>query len=342
MYEKLRPWLFKLDAETAHGLTLYALGVAQRSGFVRYVSHTASQDFPVRAFGIDFPNPVGLAAGLDKNGEHLDALGALGFGFIEIGTVTPHPQSGNPKPRMFRLPQHDAIINRLGFNSDGVDALMRNVQRSNYRGVLGINIGRNADTPNERAIDDYLYCLERVYALSSYVTVNVSSPNTKDLRELQGTDALPRLLGTLRETQEKLAAQHGSRKPLLLKISPDLDEAQMDDIARAVSNAAIDGLICTNTTIDRSAVVDDAHANEAGGLSGKPLFEKSTAVLHGMAQRLNGRIALIGAGGILTGSDAAEKLDAGATLVQLYTGLVYRGPWLITECVEEIRRQRAV
>lgn len=339
MYERLRPWLFKLDAESAHGLTLYALGVAQRSGFARFVAHPAPQDFPVRAFGIDFPNPVGLAAGLDKNGADLDALGTLGFGFIEIGTVTPRQQPGSPRPRMFRLPAHEAIINRLGFNNDGVDALLRNIERANYSGVLGINIGRNFDTSNERAADDYLYCLQRVYPLASYIVVNISSPNTQGLRELQQTDALTRLLGVLREARKKLAALHGARKPLLLKIAPDLDETQMDAIARAVIDAGIDGLICTNTTVDRTDVADDPLSNETGGLSGRPLFAKSTAVLRGMSQRLGNKISLIGVGGILDGSDAAEKIEAGATLVQLYSGLVYRGPWLITECVEEIRRQ---
>jgi dihydroorotate dehydrogenase len=240
---------------------------------------------------------------------------------------------------MFRLPQHEAIINRLGFNNDGVDALLRNVQRASWRGVLGINIGKNAVTPNERAIDDYIHCLERVYPLASYVTVNISSPNTKGLRDLQGADELPRLLGRLRERHEQLALQHRARKPLLLKIAPDLDGSQMDAIATAVLDAGVDGLICTNTTIDRSAIAGEPLANEAGGLSGKPLFEKSTAILHGMAQRIAGRIPLIGVGGILSGDDAAGKLDAGATLVQIYTGMVYRGPWLLTECVEEIRRR---
>ncbi|HET9834748.1 MAG TPA: quinone-dependent dihydroorotate dehydrogenase [Rhodanobacteraceae bacterium] len=340
MYDRLRPLLFALDAETAHRWTLYGLGVAQRSGLMRFVAHAPPENLPVNAFGIEFPNPVGLAAGLDKNGEHLDALGALGFGFIEIGTVTPKRQPGNPRPRMFRLPEHEAIINRLGFNNHGVDALLRNVQSASWRGVLGINIGKNAATPNERALDDYLYCLERVYPLASYVTINISSPNTKGLRELQGADELPRLLGALRERQEQLAAQHGTRKPLLLKIAPDLDETQMDAIARAVLDAGVDGLICTNTTVDRSAIAGDPHTSEAGGLSGKPLFELSTEVLRGMARRLDGKIPVIGVGGILTGADAAEKLDAGATLVQIYTGMIYRGPWLLTECVNEIRRQR--
>ena len=340
MYDTFRPWLFKLDAETAHRWTLYGLGVAQRSGLMRFAAQPPPQDFPVRAFGLEFANPVGLAAGLDKNGEHLDALGALGFGFIEIGTVTPKPQPGNPRPRMFRLPEHEAIINRLGFNNDGVDALLRNIQNSTWRGVLGINIGKNAATPNERALDDYLFCLERVYPQASYVTVNISSPNTKGLRELQGADELPRLLGALRERHDQLASQHHADKPLLLKIAPDLDDAQLDAIASAVLDAGVDGLICTNTTIDRSAIAGDPLADETGGLSGKPLFEKSTAILRGMAQRLGGKIPLVGVGGILSGSDAAEKLDAGATLVQIYSGMIYRGPWLLTECVQEIRRQR--
>jgi dihydroorotate dehydrogenase len=339
MYDKIRPLLFALDAEAAHRWTLYGLGVAQRSNLMRFVAHPPPENLPVHAFGIEFPNPVGLAAGLDKNGEHLDALGVLGFGFIEIGTVTPRPQPGNPRPRMFRLPEREAIINRLGFNNDGVDALLRNVERANWRGILGINIGKNAATPNERAIEDYLFCLERVYPLASYVTVNISSPNTSGLRDLQGADELPRLLGALRERQEQLTAQHGARKPLLLKIAPDLDEMQMDAIAAAVLDAGVDGLICTNTTIDRSAIAGDPHAGEAGGLSGKPLFELSTEVLRGMARRLENRIPLVGVGGILTGADAAEKLDAGATLVQIYTGMVYRGPWLLTECVEELRRR---
>ena len=288
-------------------------------------------------FGIDFPNPVGLAAGLDKNGAHIDALASLGFGFIEIGTTTPRAQAGNPKPRMFRLPEHEAVINRLGFNNGGVDALMRNVERAKFSGVLGINIGKNKDTPNERAVDDYLHCLERVYARARYVTVNISSPNTQGLRDLQEEEALKRFLGTLRERQEQLAAQHGVRKPMLLKIAPDLTETELDAIAEVLLAACIDGLICTNTTIGRSAIAASPHAQEAGGLSGKPLFAKATAVLHSMAQRLGGAIPLIGVGGIVRGADAAAKFDAGASLVQFYTGMVYRGPVLIGECVEAIR-----
>ncbi|HJR13223.1 MAG TPA: quinone-dependent dihydroorotate dehydrogenase [Rhodanobacteraceae bacterium] len=339
MYTTLRPLLFSLEAETAHHVTLYALGVAQRSNLMRWVAQPPPPDLPVRAFGIDFPNPVGLAAGLDKNGEHLDALGALGFGFIEIGTVTPRPQPGNPKPRLFRLPEHEALINRMGFNNDGVDALARNVERSRWRGVLGINIGKNKDTPNERAADDYLACLERVYPLASYVTINVSSPNTPGLRDLQEGDSLQRLIATLMDAREKLASRYGARKPLLLKIAPDLDDAQLDAMASALLGSGIDGLICTNTTIDRNAITGALHADEAGGLSGKPLFDGSTEVLRRMAQRLGDRIPLVGVGGVLTGSDAADKISAGAKLVQIYSGLIYRGPWLLTECVEEIRRQ---
>jgi dihydroorotate dehydrogenase len=341
MYMTLRPLLFSLEAETAHRLTLYALGVAQRSNLMRWVAQPPPADWPVRAFGIDFPNPVGLAAGLDKNGEHLDALGALGFGFIEIGTVTPRPQQGNSKPRLFRLPDREALINRMGFNNAGVDVLVRNVEQSQWRGVLGINIGKNKDTPNERAGDDYLACLARVYPLASYITVNVSSPNTPGLRDLQQGESLQRLIAMLVDAREKLATRHGARKPILLKIAPDLDNAQMDAIASVLVGSGIDGLICTNTTVDRATVAGDLHANEAGGLSGKPLFEPATEVLRGMARRLGDQIPLVGVGGVLTGSDAADKISAGAKLVQIYSGLIYRGPWLLTECVEEIRRQSA-
>lgn len=341
MYERIRPLLFTLDAETAHRATLYALGVAQRSGFAHRLLREPL-DMPVHAFGIDFPNPVGLAAGLDKNGEHLDALAALGFGFIEIGTVTPKPQAGNAKPRLFRLPGSNALINRMGFNNAGVDALVANVERSEYDGVLGINIGKNKDTPNERAVSDYVYCLARVYPLASYITINISSPNTEGLRDLQQADALRRLIATLLGAQEKLALKHGARKPLLLKIAPDLDDAELDTMAKVLLEMRVDGLICTNTTTDRQMVVEESHGNEDGGLSGWPLFQRSTRVLHGMAKRLHGAMPLIGVGGIMEGGDAAEKFDAGAQLVQLYSGLIYRGPCLVAECVEELVRQQVV
>ncbi len=338
MYDYLRPLLFKLDAESAHRLTLYGLDVAQRSNLMRRVA-TVPADLPVEGFGIRFPNPVGLAAGLDKNAAHIDALAALGFGFLEVGTVTPLPQQGNDRPRLFRLPQHEAIINRMGFNNDGVDALVRNVQKSSYRGVLGINVGKNKDTPNEKAVNDYLTCLHKVYADASYITVNISSPNTKGLRDLQQEATLYKFISILRAAQERLGSQQGARKPMLLKIAPDLAEAELDAIAGVLLRTGIDGVICGNTTVDHDAVAADPRGAETGGLSGKPLFERSTAVLAGMHARLQGRIPLIGVGGILDGGDAAEKLDAGAMLVQLYTGLVYRGPQLVRECVDEIRRQ---
>jgi dihydroorotate dehydrogenase len=341
MYALTRPFLFCLDAERAHDVALRAIEAAWRSGLNPLLAARPAP-LPTEVFGLRFDNPVGLAAGLDKNGAYVDALAALGFGFVEVGTTTPRPQSGNPKPRMFRLPEHEAVINRLGFNNQGVDALVRNVERAKFSGVLGINIGKNKDTPNERATDDYLFCLERVYARASYITVNISSPNTQGLRDLQEEETLKRFVGRLREAQERLGAQHGRRKPMLLKIAPDLAEAELDGIAEVLRASRIDGVICTNTTIDRSAVAGHRHANEAGGLSGRPLLAKSTAVLRGMAERLGPSIPLVGVGGIARGADAAVKADAGAALVQFYTGLVYRGPQLIGESVEALRaRARA-
>lgn len=340
MYALARSLLFHLDAEKAHELSLKAIEVAYRTGFNPLLA-TRPSALPTRVFGIDFPNPVGLAAGLDKNAAHIDALSSLGFGFIEVGTTTPRAQAGNPKPRMFRLAEHDAVINRLGFNNGGVDALVANAERSSFTGVLGINIGKNKDTDNARAIDDYRFCLERVYARASYVTVNISSPNTQGLRDLQEEETLRRFIGELCDARESLAAKHRARKPMLLKIAPDLDDAEQDAIAEVLLSSAIDGLICTNTTIDRTAIAGHALAGEAGGLSGRPLLEKSSAVLRGMAERLDGRLPLIGVGGILTGADAVTKIDVGATLVQFYTGMVFRGPTLIGECVESIRNVRA-
>ena len=338
MYALARPFLFCLDAERAHDLALASIETAYRTGFNPLLAAKPAPA-PVEVFGLHFENPVGLAAGLDKNGAHVDALAALGFGFIEVGTTTPRAQSGNPKPRMFRLPDVEGVINRIGFNNGGVDALVRNVERAKFTGVLGINIGKNKDTPIERAVDDYLFCLERVYARANYVTINISSPNTQGLRDLQEEETLKRFIGTLREAQERLASKHGSRKPMLLKIAPDLDESELDAIADVMLASGIDGMICTNTTIDRTPIAGKRHAEEAGGLSGKPLFEKSTAVLYGMAQRLRGRIPLVGVGGIVHGADAAVKVEAGASLVQFYTGMIYRGPSLIGECVEAIRAQ---
>jgi len=286
--------------------------------------------------GLTFPNPVGLAAGLDKDGAYIDGLAALGFGFIEIGTVTPRAQPGNPKPRMFRLPEAQALINRMGFNNGGVDAFVRNVQASRFyqeqRGILGLNIGKNADTPIERATDDYLYCLDKVYPYAAYVTVNISSPNTKNLRQLQQASEIDALLSALKMAQSQLADKHGRYVPLVLKIAPDLDDEQIDTIASALLRHHIDGVIATNTTITRDAVQGLTHANETGGLSGAPVRDLSTRVVRALHQVFQGEIPIIGVGGILSGSDASEKMAAGASLVQLYTGLIYRGPALVGEC----------
>jgi dihydroorotate dehydrogenase len=286
--------------------------------------------------GIDFPNRIGLAAGLDKNGEAIDGLAALGFGFLEVGTVTPRPQPGNPKPRLFRLPERQAIINRMGFNNRGVEALLDNVAGSRFAargGVLGINIGKNFDTPIERAADDYLACFERVYPHAAYVTVNISSPNTKNLRQLQGASELDPLLGALKEAQARLAQRHGRHVPLALKIAPDLEPAQIDDVAALLRRHRVEAVIAGNTTLSRAGVEGSRHAHEAGGLSGAPLFERSTAVVAQLARALAGEVPIVAAGGVISGAQARAKLAAGAVLVQLYTGLIYRGPSLVRECV---------
>ena len=340
MYSLARPFLFGLDAETAHGMGLKALDLTYRTGTTPLVARPITP-MPTKVMGLTFPNPVGLAAGMDKNGTHIDALFALGFGFVEIGTVTPKPQAGNPKPRMFRLPQHQAVINRLGFNNEGVDALVRNVEAARRdRGLLGINIGKNKDTSNERAASDYLYCLERVYPLADYITVNISSPNTAGLRELQEEQALRRLLGELQEARERLWTRHGRRVPMLVKVAPDLADEDIDVTARVLAEMQVDGVIATNTTVSRIAVHQHPLSRETGGLSGEPLMAKSTAVLRMLRTRLPEHIPLVGVGGVLTGADAVQKMAAGASLVQCYTGLVYRGPALIGECVDAIRRRK--
>ena len=326
LYRLLRPLLFSLDPETAHRLTLKSVDLF--GGLLG----TAVPARPVRAMGLNFPNPVGLAAGLDKNAEHIDALAALGFGFIEVGTVTPRPQPGNPRPRIFRLPRANALINRFGFNNVGVDAFLANVRRARWRGVLGINIGKNFDTPLDKAADDYVLCLERVYTAATYVAINISSPNTKGLRGLQEKSELDALLGRIAASRERLVERHGKRVPLALKIAPDLDAAQIADIAAAVRTHGVDAVIATNTSVSRDGVEDLPHASEQGGLSGAPIKSRATSVLAALAKELGGAVTLIGAGGILSGADAAEKFSAGASLVQLYTGLVYRGPALVPEC----------
>jgi dihydroorotate dehydrogenase len=338
LYGLARPLLFALDPETAHDLTLAGLRAFQATPAPR-LCHAAAGS-PAAVLGLTFPNRVGLGAGLDKNGEAIDALAALGFGFIEIGTVTPRPQPGNPKPRLFRLPARQAIINRMGFNNGGVEALIANVKASNFgkgvgtgRNILGINIGKNFDTPIERAADDYLACLQRVYAYASYVAVNISSPNTKNLRQLQDEDALDALLGTLKAAQARLADRHGRHVPLVLKIAPDLDPPQIEAIAAALRRHSIEGVVATNTTLSREGVEGESQAHESGGLSGAPLFERSTTVLRALARALKGEVPIIGVGGILSGAQALAKLEAGADLVQVYSGLIFRGPELVGECV---------
>ena len=328
-YSLARAALFRLDPEVAHDLALKSLSTLGPAAALLGAGADKGEERTV--FGIRFPNPVGLAAGLDKNGEYIDALAALGFGYLEIGTVTPRPQPGNAKPRMFRLPEHEAIINRLGFNNQGLEKLLRNVERASYTGILGINIGKNFDTPNDRAADDYLACLDAVYTRASYVTVNISSPNTQNLRELQSSEKLDELLAALMQRRDALAARHGTAKPLLVKVAPDLDDAQIAAIAALAVVHRVDGLIATNTTVARDAIAGHRHAAELGGLSGRPLFTSSTRVLAKLAHELAGRVPLIGVGGIIGGADARAKVDAGAALVQIYTGFIYRGPELIAE-----------
>ena len=332
LYSLARPLLFSLAPERAHELTLSLLKSSHKMGLMR--QNVAAK--PVTCMGIEFPNPVGLAAGLDKNGAYIDALAGQGFGFIEIGTITPRPQAGNPHPRLFRLPQAKAIINRMGFNNDGVDKLIENVKAAKFKGVLGINIGKNADTPVEKAVDDYLICLEKVYNYASYITVNISSPNTKNLRSLQSGDALTELLETLKKRQLELAQEYQHYVPLVLKVAPDLDNSDIAFIAKQLLQFKIDGLIVTNTTLSREGVEGLEHAEEAGGLSGAPVFEKSTACLAAFAAVLKGQIPLIGVGGILSGADAAAKKQAGASLVQIYSGLIYTGPKLVKDCVDAL------
>ena len=336
MYRLLRPALFQLDPETAHHLTLGSLSAAYSLGLSGIIAPHPAAD-PRTVMGLVFPNPVGLAAGLDKNGNCIDGLAALGFGFIEIGTTTPLPQPGNPKPRLFRLPRANAIINRMGFNNDGVDKLVENVRRADYRGILGINIGKNAATPIEKAADDYLICLRKVYAYASYVAVNISSPNTKHLRQLQDENALNSLLAQLKAEQRKLADTHGKYVPLVLKIAPDMEAEQIAAIARLLMQHRIDGVIATNTTLSREGVENLPHAEESGGLSGAPVRDKSTGVIRQLAAELRGALPIIGVGGILSGVDAAEKIRAGAALVQIYSGLIYRGPELVAESCAAIR-----
>ena len=339
MYGVVRNLLFRLPPETAHNVTLNSLDVAHKLGMLNVFSkHPAP--CPVNVMGLEFPNPVGLAAGLDKNADHLDALGALGFGFIEVGTVTPLAQPGNPQPRMFRLPEHQAIINRMGFNNEGLEHLVHNVQHRRYRGVLGINVGKNKDTPNEDSELDYRKGIAAVYGHADYITVNVSSPNTPGLRDLQFGDSLKQLLHAIKDEQTRCHQAQGRYVPVAVKIAPDMDDDGIRFVANALLEAGLDGVIATNTTISREAVRGHRHEQEAGGLSGAPVREASLRVIQGLYAELGERLPIIGVGGITDGESAAEKIRAGAKLVQIYTGFIYKGPALINEAVEAIRKEQ--
>lgn len=337
-YATARSLLFRLDAENAHHLSLRGLRLAEASGALPILFPPS--EFvapPVEVMGLRFPNRVGLAAGLDKEGNTIDALGRLGFGFVEIGTITPRPQVGNPKPRLFRLVEHEAIINRMGFNNPGIAAGVENVRRSKrFEGVIGFNIGKNKDTPNDRAADDYLACLRAAYPVADYIVVNLSSPNTPGLRDLQGEEASARLLETLKKEQHALEKEHGKHVPLLFKVAPDLDPPHIAALARVFLQGGLDGLIATNTTLSRDAVAGHPRAAEAGGLSGRPLTRRSTEIIAAFASEFGGRIPIIGVGGISSAGDAVEKIRAGASLVQIYSAFIYQGPRLVRDCVRAL------
>jgi dihydroorotate dehydrogenase len=331
LYPVVRPLLFKLDAETAHHVTVKLLRVGHVLGMLGSQSAIRNPQSEIEVFGLKFPNRVGLAAGMDKSASAVDAWLACGFGHVEVGTLTPRPQPGNPTPRLFRLIEHGAIINRMGFNNPGIQSAVRRLEKRSGAGIVGVNIGKNFDTPNEKAVDDYLICLRAAYAVADYIVVNISSPNTKGLRDLQAEEPVRRLVSTLKEEQSKLQTQHGKRVPLLVKIAPDLDENQIAALARVFTEQAIDGVIATNTTISRAGVEDHPLAKETGGLSGAPLIKHSTEVLKAFRAQLPASMPIIGVGGIMNADDAEAKLKAGAALVQIYSGLVYRGPALIDE-----------
>ena len=334
-YALIKPFLFQLDAEYAHDLTLKSLKLAEQIGLLSSL-YKPVHGIPRQVMGLTFPNAVGLAAGLDKNGAFIDGMAALGFGFIEVGTVTPRPQPGNPKPRLFRVKEAQGIINRFGFNNLGVDHLIQNVKASKYRGILGINIGKNFDTPNERAVDDYLICMRKVYRYASYITVNISSPNTKNLRQLQEKEALDTLLGTLKAEQTALTQKHRKYVPIALKIAPDLEYEQIIEIADLLKAHQFDAVIATNTTLSREGVEGMKNGTETGGLSGAPVRDKSSQVIRHLSNHLAGELPIIGVGGIMSGADAIEKIEAGASLVQVYSGLIYRGPSLVREVAKAL------
>jgi dihydroorotate dehydrogenase len=340
LYSLAKPFLFATDPEWAHDCTLKSLDFLPTRLAVKTMAGPRVKD-PVTLMGIEFPNRVGLAAGLDKNGAHIPGLDAMGFGFIEVGTVTPQAQPGNPKPRMFRIPQSNALINRLGFNNLGVDHLIENIKRTNFKGILGLNIGKNANTPIENALDDYLIGLDKVHPFASYITVNISSPNTKNLRQLQGADELSKLLSGLKQARAKLAKRDRRRVPIAIKIAPDLDAEQITMIAELLPQYGMDGVIATNTTLSRQAVEGQVHAQEAGGLSGSPVLEASNRVIYQLRRQLPGAFPIIGVGGVMSARDALSKMESGADLVQLYTGLIYAGPALPGLCARALKTMGA-
>lgn len=335
LYSLVRKVLFKFDPETIHEMTIKGLKSSGPTPFNNFYKQSIKQK-PTTVMGIEFPNPVGLAAGLDKNGECISAFDAMGFGFVEVGTVTPKPQPGNAKPRIFRLVEENAVINRMGFNNKGVDYLVDQVRKADFKGVLGINIGKNKDTPEENAKDDYIVCMHRVYNHATYITVNISSPNTPGLRSLQYGDALNELLSALKEEQKSLAAQYNKYVPVAVKIAPDLTEGELESIAECLIANEIDGVIATNTTLSREGVENSVHKDEQGGLSGAPVKDKSTAVIRLLAKALDGKLPIIGVGGIANAADAKEKIEAGAALVQVYTGFIYQGPELVKEIADAL------
>ncbi len=335
MYQFVRPLLFKFNPEFIHEMTLFGLRNLNSLGLLGPFKANPPA-LPTKLMGLDLPNPVGLAAGLDKNGEAINAFGALGFGYIEVGTVTPKPQPGNPKPRLFRLPARQAIVNRMGFNNHGVDALIENIKKAKFSGVLGVNIGKNATTPIENAVDDYLICLEKLYPYADYIAVNISSPNTKNLRSLQNKHELNALLGRLKEKQLSLEASFGKYVPLAIKIAPDLSEEEIIETSAILIQNQVDGVIATNTTIDKSSIEPHPIANEAGGLSGAPLTAQSNIVLQILRKELQNKLPIIGVGGIVEGKHAKEKIQLGAQAVQIYSGLIFQGPALIKDCVDSI------
>ena len=335
LYPALKPWLFKMDAEHAHEWTTRMMRVANGLGLLTAGQETLVSK-PVECLGLKFPNALGLAAGMDKSASAVEAWSALGFGFVEVGTLTPRPQQGNPKPRLFRLPEHEALINRMGFNNVGIHAAVKRLEKRRTKAVVGVNIGKNFDTPNEAAVNDYLYCLKVAYPVADYIAVNISSPNTKGLRDLQAEESIRQLLAALKKEQASLQTEHGKKVPVLVKIAPDLEGAQIEALARVFNELAVDGVIATNTTISRAAVVGHPLENEAGGLSGAPVKQRSTEVIRAFRELLREQTPIIGVGGILSGADAAEKMQAGASLVQVYSGLVYRGPGLVRDVLETI------